>query len=83
MIDNHELSVTDFNLVIKKNPKNAHAFFRRAFSHKSLKNYTAAADDFETAKQLDPLNPKMVVNYKQLKGVGCIMLCKPGEEKEF
>ena len=50
MIDNHELEVTDFNLVINKNPKNAHAFFRRALSHKSLKNYTAAADDFETAK---------------------------------
>jgi hypothetical protein len=50
MIDNHELAVTDFNLVIKKNPKNAHAYFRRAFSQKALKNYTAAADDFETAK---------------------------------
>ena len=83
MIDNHEQAVADFNLVIKKNPKNAHAYFRRAFSHKALKNYPSAADDFETAKSLDPLNPKMVVNYKQLKGVACIMLCKPGEEKDF
>tara|TARA_B110000285_G_C14989489_1_gene545556 strand:- start:104 stop:364 length:261 start_codon:yes stop_codon:yes gene_type:complete len=64
MIDNHELAVTDFNMVIKKNPKNAHAYFRRAFSEKALRNYSAAADGFETAKQLDPLNPKMVVNYK-------------------
>ena len=26
--------------IIKKNPKNAHAHFRRAFSHKALKNYS-------------------------------------------
>lgn len=35
------------------------------------------------AKKLDPMNPKMVVNYKQLKGITCINLCKPGEEKVF
>ena len=40
MIEDHEMAVEDFNLVIKKNPKNAHAHFRRAFSHKSLKNYS-------------------------------------------
>ena len=27
----------DFDVVIKKNPKNAHAYFRRAFSLKALK----------------------------------------------
>lgn len=83
MIEDHERAVADFDTVIKKNPKNAHAFFRRAFSHKALKNYSQAADDFEQAKALDPLNPKMVVNYKKLKGVTCIVLCKPGEEKVF
>lgn len=83
MIELHENAVEDFNVVIKKNGKNAHAYFRRAFSSKALKNYAAAADDFEQAKNLDPLNPKMVVNYKKLKGVTCIVLCEPGEEKEF
>jgi Tfp pilus assembly protein PilF len=39
MIEDHEKAVHDFNEVIKKNPKNAHAHFRRAFSHKALKNY--------------------------------------------
>jgi hypothetical protein len=48
-----------------------------------LKFYPQAADDFERAKELDPLNPKLVVNYKKLKGITCIVLCKPGEEKEF
>ena len=37
MIYDHERAIEDFNVVIKKNPKNAHAFFRRAFSHKALK----------------------------------------------
>jgi len=83
MIEYHEKAVEDFNIVIKKNPKNAHAHFRRAFSLKSLKRYAEAADDFEAAKELDPLNPKMVVNYKKLKGVTCIVLCEPGEEKIF
>lgn len=93
MIEDHEKAVEDFSLVIKKNPKNAHAYFRRAFSLKSLKvfiieynilqKYSEAADDFEKAKELDPLNPKLVVNYKKLKGITCIVLCKPGEEKIF
>ena len=39
MIEDHERAVADFNSVVKKNPKNAHAHFRRAFSQKALKNY--------------------------------------------
>ena len=49
----------------------------------ALQKYQDAAEDFEKAKELDPLNPKLVVNYKKLKGITCIVLCKPGEEKEF
>jgi hypothetical protein len=37
MIEYHEKAVEDFNVVIHRNPKNAHAHFRRAFSLKSLK----------------------------------------------
>jgi len=37
MIEMHDQAVVDFNAVIKRNPKNAHAYFRRAFSLKSLK----------------------------------------------
>ena len=37
MIDWHQEAVADFDLVLKKNPKNAHAHFRRAFSLKALK----------------------------------------------
>ena len=37
MIGEHELAETDFDTVIRKNPKNANAYFRRAFSLKALK----------------------------------------------
>ena len=47
MIGDHENSNTDFSTVIKKNPKNAHAHFRRAFSLKALKHYDKSVTDFE------------------------------------
>lgn len=37
MIEEHDKSIEDFTIVIKKNPKNAHAHFRRAFSYKAIK----------------------------------------------
>ena len=83
MINEHDQAIKDFSTVIKKNPKNAHSYFRRAFSHKALKMYDEAAEDFEKCKSLDPLNPKLVVNYKKLSGIQCIVLCTPGEEKIF
>lgn len=64
MIEDHESAVADFTTVIKKNPKNAHAYFRRAFSLKSLKKYSESVEDFEVARSLDPLNPMIIVNYK-------------------
>mmetsp|Transcript_12096 Transcript_12096/g.13616 ORF Transcript_12096/g.13616 Transcript_12096/m.13616 type:complete len:221 (+) Transcript_12096:178-840(+) len=83
MIEEHSSAIEDFDTAIHKNHSNAHAYFRRAFSHKALKNYAQAAEDFEIAKEKDPLNQKLVVNYKKLQGITCIVLCKPGEEKVF
>jgi tetratricopeptide (TPR) repeat protein len=83
MIDYHDDAIKDFNKVIKRNPKNGHAHFRRAFSLKALKKFDKAAEDFEKAKTLDPYNPQLVINHKQLKGVTCIVLCKPGNEKLY
>ena len=68
-------AIEDFSWVILNNEKNAHAFFRRAFAYKATKEFVKAAEDFEMAKNLDPMNPNLVVNYKKLKGVGCIVLC--------
>ena len=64
-----------------RQPSNAHAYFRRAFAHKALKNYDDAASDFEKAKELDPSNPALIVNYKRIHDTECIELCKAGEEE--
>jgi Tfp pilus assembly protein PilF len=40
MIEMHTEAVADFNTVIKRNPQNAHAYFRRAFSLKALKEFS-------------------------------------------
>jgi Tfp pilus assembly protein PilF len=61
-------------------PNNPHAYFGRAFAFKALKNYSGSSEDFEKAKFLDPLNPKLIVNYKQVYNVRYIKLCNPGEE---
>ena len=76
-------ALRDFNQVIKHNPTNAHAHFRRAFVHKALGHLEAAADDFEVAKMLDPDNPHLIVNYKTLHDTECIILCRPGDEPEY
>ncbi|CAI2387655.1 unnamed protein product [Moneuplotes crassus] len=83
MVEEHSAAIEDFDTVIHKSPNNAHAYFRRAFSHKALKNFEQAADDFETAKRKDPTNQKLVVNYKKLKGITCIVLCRPGDEPVY
>ena len=47
-------------------PKNSHAYFGRAFAFKALKKYDEAAEDYEQAKQLDPFNPKLIINPKKI-----------------
>lgn len=78
-----ENALKDFNMVILANPNNAHAYFRRGFLHKTFGNLSLAADDFETAKMLDPENPNLLVQYKMLHDTECIVLCPPGEEPIF
>ena len=64
LVGENQKALNDYNEVIKMQSKNAHAYFGRAFAHKAVKNYEAAADDFEKAKALDPQNPRLIVNYK-------------------
>ncbi|POM77188.1 Hypothetical protein PHPALM_5464 [Phytophthora palmivora] len=79
----HAEALADFSFVISQQPTNAHAYFRRGFAHKSLGDFNAAAHDLQTARLLDPNNLQLVVNYKELRDVECIVLCAPGEEKCF
>jgi tetratricopeptide (TPR) repeat protein len=76
-------AIDDFTAVIKYNPRNAHAHFRRGFAWKSMGQFEKAADDLETAKILDPSNPHLVVNYSQIHDTECVILCSAGEEKAY
>ena len=67
-------------MVIEFQPKNAHAYFGRAFAFKALKKYIESASDFEYAKLLEPKNPKLIINYQRIYIVNYIKLCDPGEE---
>ncbi|RLN97828.1 hypothetical protein BBJ28_00004952 [Nothophytophthora sp. Chile5] len=79
----HAEALADFSFVIAQQPTNAHAYFRRGFSHKALGDFGAAAHDLQTARLLDPSNLQLVVNYKELRDTECIVLCAPGNEKRF
>tara|TARA_B100000780_G_scaffold278185_1_gene250909 strand:+ start:240 stop:2705 length:2466 start_codon:yes stop_codon:yes gene_type:complete len=76
-------SILDFNTVIERNHKNAHAYFRRGFCHKSAGNYDRAAEDFERARALDPNNPALAINYRNIGDVECIVLVDAGREPVF
>lgn len=43
-------ALKDLNEVIKMQPNNAFAFFRRGFAHKALRLYDQAAEDFLKAR---------------------------------
>jgi len=61
---------------------NARAIFRRAFSFKALGRFEEAARDFESARELEPDNPSMIINYRKVYDVSCISLCRPGQEDQ-
>ena len=74
-------ALKDFNEVVKYQPQNANAYFGRAFTYKALRNYLKAAEDFDKARELEPNNPKLIVNYKKIYEIRFIKLCSPGEEQ--
>ena len=76
----HQEAIVDFTRVLQIHPKNAHAYFRRAFAYKALGSFDNAANDFETAKAIAPENPLLIVNYLQLYSTPVIELCKAGQE---
>ena len=48
---NTEEAMADFDAVLRMQPGNSHALFRRGFLWKRKKKYDEAAQDFEDAKQ--------------------------------
>ena len=67
--------------MIKYQPNNAFAYFRRGFAHKALKLYEEAADDFLKARDLKPDDPRLIINKKQIYQTKYRKLCQAGEEE--
>jgi hypothetical protein len=44
----------------------AFVYFRRAWSYKSINDYDAAGNDFETAKRLKIKDPNFSIEYKNI-----------------
>jgi tetratricopeptide (TPR) repeat protein len=80
VIQEYEKALSDFNMVLSHQTANQNAYLGRGFTYKALKKYQLAANDFEQAKILDPLNPKLQLNYLKIHGVQYIKLCEPGFE---
>lgn len=70
----HVEAVKEFSEVINKELKDAHAYFRRAWSHKAIRLYHEAASDFETAKALKPNDPNFSIIYKKVQNVEYVAL---------
>ena len=78
----HSDAILDFTTVLAARPRLANARFRRAFSYKSLGKFDESAKDFEDARQLQPHNPRLVINYFQMQNCPFIELVCPGQEAE-
>ena len=80
MCGKHADAVTDFTQVVKLNPLDHRAIFRRGWSFKALGMFLAAADDFERAKEIKPEERVYKLNYRAIGNLECIILGKAGEE---
>lgn len=56
-----------YTAVLQLQPGNAKALLRRGLCHHALRDYTAAACDFEAAKRLEPHNPWLRLDIKSLR----------------
>ncbi|EEQ97725.1 tetratricopeptide repeat protein, tpr, putative [Perkinsus marinus ATCC 50983] len=69
--------------VLRWQPLNSRALFRRAFSFKALKMFDEAAEDFEAARELEPDDIRFVVDYKKIADFETVTLCPAGHEDQL
>jgi tetratricopeptide (TPR) repeat protein len=81
LTDENLHALNDLNEVIKCQPNNSFAYFRRGFAHKALKLYEEAAEDFLKARDLKPDDPRLIINKKQIYQTKYRKLCEAGEEE--
>lgn len=61
----HEKAINDFTVVLKQEPLNTEALFRRGVSLRLLSLYEAAAEDFLTAQEIEPCRSIFCINFKE------------------
>jgi len=79
----HELAVDDFTTVLRFQPHNARAFFRRAFSLRALGFFEEAALDFEQARTLCPAEEVFQVDYQKISKLGYVEVAPYGNEEHY
>ncbi len=80
-MDQNVSALKDLNEVIKMQPNNPFAYFRRGFAQKALKYYDESAEDFMKARELSPDDPRLIINKKQIYQTKYRKLCEAGEEQ--
>lgn len=80
VLGKHKKALLDLTRVLEMQPTNARALFRRAFSFKALQLYSEAAEDFEAAKEFEPEDPRLNINYRKISNIACITLGPAGHE---
>ena len=62
----HHEALDYFQRSISAEPDNPYAYFRRAWSYKSIGDFVQAGIDFENAKQLRPGDPNFAIDYRRI-----------------
>jgi tetratricopeptide (TPR) repeat protein len=62
----HLEAIDHFSRAIEFDRSQAHAYFRRAWSHKAQGDYLQAGEDFEAARRLRFDDPNFTVDYRSI-----------------
>lgn len=74
-------ALQDLNRIIDHDQYNSKAYYTRGFVYKCLNDFQMAANDFETAKEIDPANHKLILNYKKINNIKYIKINDFGFEE--
>ncbi|CAL6037866.1 Tetratricopeptide_repeat protein [Hexamita inflata] len=79
----NQMAADDFTVVLKFQPNNDRAYFRRGFSLKQLGLFEQAVADFEQARKLRPDLQEYQVGYSEMGKLEYIELIPPGNEEFY
>ncbi|TNJ28415.1 Tetratricopeptide repeat protein [Giardia muris] len=79
----HELATDDFTTVIRFQPRNDRAYFRRGFSLRAVGLFDEAALDFEKARELRPDFETYQLDYERISKIGYLEVVPYGNEEFY